>query len=196
MRRTWTGESEVIVTFDGEIEDANTQALAYAAAARASGGHDDVIVGARSVMLVFPKNGVPRVPVVEPARAPEGGRLHEIDVTYGGEDLDDVAELTGLSAGDVVRAHASAEYRVAFIGFSPGFPYLLGLPRRLHVPRLSTPRARVPAGSVAIADRYSGIYPDATPGGWRLIGRTGMKLFDAGAGASVQPGDRVHFVPR
>jgi KipI family sensor histidine kinase inhibitor len=127
-------------------------------------------------------------------------RLVEIPVCYGGEngpDLDDVAHACGLSAAQVIERHAAPEYLVAMLGFSPGFPYLLGLDAGLAVPRLATPRVRVPAGSVGIGGAQTGIYPDAGPGGWRLIGRTPQAMFDARRDppARVLPGDRVRFVP-
>jgi inhibitor of KinA len=117
-------------------------------------------------------------------------------------DLADVARLVSLPPDEVVRRHAEAHYRVRFLGFSPGFPYLAGLPRELDVPRLATPRVSVPAGSVAIAGRQAGVYPQATPGGWRLLGRTSLVLFDAARGAAdggpawFSLGDDVRFVPR
>jgi KipI family sensor histidine kinase inhibitor len=104
-----------------------------------------------------------------------------IPVVYGGEygpDLDDVAAHTGLSIDEVIARHTGADYLVACIGFSPGFPYLLGLPPELATPRLPNPRTRVPAGSVGIGGEQTGVYPQATPGGWRLIGRTPLRLFD------------------
>lgn len=122
------------------------------------------------------------------------GRMVEVPVRYGGDDgpdLEAVAAHAGLAPADVVRLHASARYHVAFVGFLPGFPYLLGLPDVLRTPRLTTPRARVPAGSVAIADRQAGIYPCDSPGGWRIIGRT-PRLLDE---QWVAPGDAVRFVP-
>lgn len=127
-------------------------------------------------------------------------RLVEIPVCYGGDhgpDLDDVANACGLSAAQVVDRHSRPEYLVAMLGFSPGFPYLLGLDPGLAVPRLATPRMRVPAGSVAIGGAQTGVYPDEGPGGWRLIGRTPRWLFDARRDppAQVLPGDRVRFVP-
>jgi KipI family sensor histidine kinase inhibitor len=127
------------------------------------------------------------------------GRTLEIPVWYGGDagpDLGDVARQAGLSADEVIRRHRSAEYVVAMLGFAPGFPYLMGLDPTIACPRLETPRVRVPAGSVAIAERQAGIYPYAMPGGWRLIGRTAMTLFDPGADppAALAPGDRVRFV--
>ncbi len=126
--------------------------------------------------------------------------LVKIPVSYGkesGPDLAEVSHLTGLSVSEVVSRHSKAEYTVAFLGFSPGFPYLLGLPRELSVPRLETPRLRVAAGSVAIAGEQAGIYPEFSPGGWRILGRTDVKLFDLQRDPSVllSPGDRVCFVP-
>jgi KipI family sensor histidine kinase inhibitor len=125
----------------------------------------------------------------------------EIPVTYGGAggpDLEHVAAACGLDVEEVCRRHAAVEYVVCFIGFLPGFPYLGLLDTSLRLPRRTTPRTRVPAGSVAIAGEYTGIYPAASPGGWHLIGRTDVTLFDAGADrpARLAPGVRVRFVPR
>jgi KipI family sensor histidine kinase inhibitor len=122
--------------------------------------------------------------------------VHTIPVRYDGEDLDDVARLTRLDVDEVIRIHSSAEYRVFVIGFVPGFAYLGPLDPRLVLPRRESPRKRVPAGSVAIAENQTGVYPSETPGGWHLIGRTDMKMFDA---SRAQPsmlavGDRVRFV--
>ncbi|HYN48853.1 MAG TPA: 5-oxoprolinase subunit PxpB [Candidatus Nanopelagicales bacterium] len=133
-------------------------------------------------------------------RAPGDGVRHEIRVSYGGADgpdLPEVASRTGLSEADVVRLHAGLDYRVLVLGFVPGFPYLGTVPERLDLPRRATPRLRVPAGSVAIAGRQSGIYPFATPGGWHLIGRTEAPMWDPRRDppALLAPGDRVRFVP-
>ncbi len=108
-----------------------------------------------------------------------------------------MAELTGLTASEVVARHASAELRVLFCGFAPGFAYLGDLPAELRVDRLATPRTRTPAGSVAIAGSMSGIYPADLPGGWRVIGRTEVTLFDPSSDhpALLEPGDRVRFEP-
>jgi len=132
--------------------------------------------------------------------AAETGREHIIPVVYGGEagpDLESVAAEVGLSPQAVIARHSGVTYRVYLIGFSPGFPYLGRTPVCLNVPRLATPRTRVPAGSVAIAGRQTGIYPAATPGGWRLLGRTGWSFFDPGRRPPTRllPGDRVRFVP-
>jgi KipI family sensor histidine kinase inhibitor len=127
------------------------------------------------------------------------GRLVEIPVRYGGEDgpdLDDVAANAGLSAGEAVARHVAAEYRVAMLGFAAGFPYLLGMDDSLSMPRLDTPRTRVAAGSVGIGGAQTGIYPRQGPGGWRIIGRTAMGLFDPvrTPPTLLSPGDRVRFI--
>ena len=127
-------------------------------------------------------------------------RTIDIPVTYGAEygpDLDDVACHTGLDPAEVIAKHSAATYLVYFLGFSPGFPYLGGLPPELATPRLSVPRKSVPAGSVAIGGSQTGIYPMESPGGWRIIGRTHLRLFDAQADvpALLRIGDSVRFVP-
>jgi KipI family sensor histidine kinase inhibitor len=141
-----------------------------------------------------------RAPATDATTAIETARVVEIPVCYGGEfgpDLDDVARACGFAAAEVVQRHAGGDYRVAMLGYSPGFPYLLGLDPALASPRLATPRLRVPAGSVGIGGRQTGIYPDAGPGGWRLIGRTPRRLFDAQRTppSVLLPGDRLRFVP-
>jgi inhibitor of KinA len=130
-------------------------------------------------------------------------RSIEIPVCYAPEfgiDLEAVAAHHGMTAADVVRLHTAGRYHVRFLGFSPGFPYLSGLPAQLATPRLPTPRTHVPAGSVAIGGAQTGVYPLATPGGWRIIGRTPLRLFDPQRSppAVLQMGDRVTFrsVPR
>jgi KipI family sensor histidine kinase inhibitor len=128
------------------------------------------------------------------------GRLLRIPVCYGGDagpDLDEVARLLGMAPNELVRRHSAATYRVAFLGFLAGYPYLTGLPHALAVPRLATPRTHVPAGSVAIAERQAGIYPVESPGGWRILGRTAQPLFDPTQTppALLRPGDRVRFYP-
>ncbi len=123
-------------------------------------------------------------------------RLVTITVRYDGPDLDDVARHTGLTVAEVTAAHEASHWEVAFCGFVPGFAYLVGGDPRLEVPRRSTPRTVVPAGAVALAGRYSGIYPRPSPGGWQLIGRTSAVLFDPHreSPALLRPGDRVRFV--
>jgi len=126
-------------------------------------------------------------------------RLVEIPVVFGGEagpDLPDVARHTGLAPERVVELFSAAEYVVFFVGFSTCFPYLGGLPSQLATPRLPAPRKHVPIGSVAIGGAQAGIYPLASPGGWRLIGRTAARLFDPGRTPPplLAMGDRVRFV--
>lgn len=127
-----------------------------------------------------------------------GTREVDIPVLYGGvagPDLDDVAAHTGLSVAQVIARHSAARYCVAMLGFAPGFPYLLGLDPALAVPRRGDPRLSVPAGSVAIGGVQTGIYPQALPGGWQLIGRTPRVLFDLAAASPslLRPGDGVRF---
>ncbi|MBD9728464.1 5-oxoprolinase subunit B family protein [Streptomyces caniscabiei] len=119
----------------------------------------------------------------------------EIPVRYDGPDLPEVAAHWGVDEAEVARVHAGAEYRVAFCGFAPGFGYLTGLPR--EVPRRATPRTSVPAGSVALAGPYTGVYPRASPGGWQLIGTTDVVLWDHTRvpAALLVPGTRVRFTP-
>lgn len=124
------------------------------------------------------------------AREPQG-RLHELGVRYDGEDLDALAAHAGLSVGEVVALHSGAVYEVAALGFQPGFAYLMGLPAALQMPRLAQPRLRVPAGSLAIGGALCGVYPAASPGGWRLIGHCEAKLFDGEP--LLRPGDRLRF---
>jgi KipI family sensor histidine kinase inhibitor len=130
----------------------------------------------------------------------QAGAVKEVPVFYGGDDGPDLAELAarqGLAPEEVVRIHSGQLYTVYMLGFSPGFPYLGVVPESIAAPRLSTPRTSVPAGSIGIAGRQTGIYPQATPGGWRLIGRTDLVLFDPQRDppAYFAPGDRVRFVP-
>jgi KipI family sensor histidine kinase inhibitor len=129
-----------------------------------------------------------------PAEAVAGDPV-EIPVRYDGEDLEEVARLTGLDVEEVVRRHTAPEYTVAFLGFSPGFPYLVGLDPALEVPRRDTPRTSIPAGSVGLAGDQTGIYPTASPGGWQLIGRTEVTLFDPERDppALLGPGSRLRF---
>lgn len=135
-----------------------------------------------------------------PVEVAEAGAEVEIPVLYGGDagpDLVSGAAALSLSVDALVQRHCAPSYQVAMLGFAPGFPYLLGLDPGLSLPRLERPRARVPAGSVGIGGEQSGIYPQAGAGGWRLIGRTPLRLFDAvrERPARLQAGDRVRFVP-
>jgi KipI family sensor histidine kinase inhibitor len=136
---------------------------------------------------------------LEEVRLPEPRQV-EIPVCYGGDygpDLDDVAAIHGMTPAQAIELHTSASYLVYFLGFAPGFAYLGEVPEALVTPRLATPRRRVPAGSVGIAGRQTGVYPFATPGGWRLLGRTPMAMFrtDRDGLSLLSIGDRVRFVP-
>jgi KipI family sensor histidine kinase inhibitor len=159
----------------------------------------EVVPGARTLLLDgVDAEAVRQVlaglgpPGPDPARA--DSPVVEIPVTYDGADLAEVARLWGVTEAEVVARHTATEFRVAFCGFAPGFPYLEGLD--VQVPRRATPRTSVPAGSVGLAGRYCGIYPGASPGGWQLLGRTGAQLFDVDRDppALLPPGTRVRFV--
>jgi KipI family sensor histidine kinase inhibitor len=161
----------------------------------------DLVPGARTVLL----DGVADVDAAREYLAgwvPAGGSadrvgpLVELPTTYDGADLDDVARRWGMTRAEAVATHSGAELMVAFVGFAPGFAYCTGLPPELSVPRLDRPRARVPAGAVGLAGEYTGVYPSASPGGWRLVGRTEARLWDADRDepALLTPGARVRFV--
>ena len=188
--------------------NARVRALDRALAERPFDGFVEAVPTLRSLLVVYDKQRVRPAAGADlladrlsSAAAPlVPGRLHEVNTLYGGDagpDLEALARERGLSGRDLVRLHASGEYTAFMIGFKPGFAYLGLLPDPLDGPRLPTPRVRVPAGSVGVAGRQTGIYPVSSPGGWRLIGRTTLRLFDPAreAPALIQPGDRVRFVP-
>lgn len=132
-----------------------------------------------------------------PPRPPRSVETIELATAYDGDDLAEVARLTGLTEHEVVAAHTDQTWTVAFCGFSPGFGYLAGENDRLRVPRRSSPRSRVLAGSVGLADAWSGVYPGPAPGGWQIIGHTDAVLWDPEQDppAVLAPGTRVRFVP-
>jgi len=159
----------------------------------------DLVAGATTILI----DGCPDRPRLERALAAwaprsgagsAGGSLVQIPIEYDGEDLQFVADHLGWTVDELINRHRSTEFRVAFCGFAPGFAYMTGL--GVTVPRLATPRPRVPAGAVGLADAYCGAYPTASPGGWRLIGRTDAVLFDSTSAtpALLTPGTRVRFV--
>ncbi len=167
---------------------------------------EDVVPGARSVLLVArPGVDVARLkesvtPVVDVRDAP-AARLStpgsvEVPVTYDGPDLPEVGRLTGLEEDEVVAAHTGTAWRVAFGGFAPGFAYLVGGDPRLQVPRRDRPRTKVPAGAVGLAAEFSGVYPRESPGGWQLIGRTEVAMWDVDRDppALLHAGATVRFV--
>ncbi|ROT28243.1 allophanate hydrolase subunit 1 [Micromonospora sp. HM5-17] len=160
---------------------------------------DDVVPGEVTVLIDGPADpaGLARRLAAwrpESVRPPDGP-LVEVPVRYDGADLAEVARLWRVSEEEVGRIHSAPEYRVAFCGFAPGFGYLTGLPERYHLPRRPVPRTRVPAGSVAVAGGYAGIYPRESPGGWHLLGATDLVLFDPDRDpvALLTPGTRVRF---
>ncbi|MGN9763967.1 5-oxoprolinase subunit B family protein [Micromonospora sp. SD12] len=157
-------------------------------------GVPDPATTAARIAAWQPRPGPPEAP--GPTTAAAGDGPVEVPVTYDGEDLPLVAGHWGVDVPGVVDRLRRTPFRVAFCGFAPGFAYLTGLPAELAVPRLPTPRPRVPAGAVALAGPYAGIYPAASPGGWLLVGRTGMELFDVHADppARLTPGTRVRLV--
>lgn len=175
-------------------------ALAEAAPA----GVADVVPAAETVLVVAEDGAdVAALRVALAAVRPPAGRavadagaVLEVPVAYDGPDLEEVARLTGLAADAVVRAHTAATWRVAFGGFVPGFGYLVGGDPRLRVPRRDVPRTVVPTGAVALAGPYTGVYPRESPGGWQLIGRTDLALWDPDRDppALLRPGTRVRFV--
>src|SRR5580658_2193373 len=180
--------------------------LAAAIAEASLPGVCDIVPGARTVLVISsPGESLPPAELAAriaalpvPARADAATGAVEIPVVYDGPDLAEVAALTGLSVQEVIAAHAGGSYTVGWIGFSPGFGYLTGLDQRLAgVPRLTTPRLAVPAGSVAIAAGLTAVYPSASAGGWQLIGRTGVRLWDEGRdpAALLSPGRQVRFRP-
>ncbi|WP_329208592.1 allophanate hydrolase subunit 1 [Streptomyces sp. NBC_00683] len=161
----------------------------------------EIVPGARTVLLdgVEDRSLADQLPAWEiPPLHRGAGEVVEIPVVYDGPDLGDVAEAWGVAVDDVPLIHAGTEFRVAFCGFAPGFGYLTGLPEHLHVPRRATPRTRVPAGALALAGPYTGVYPRPSPGGWQIVGRMPEPgaLWDPARepAALLGPGVRVRFV--
>ncbi|MCW5850999.1 MAG: 5-oxoprolinase subunit PxpB [Anaerolineae bacterium] len=206
------GDTALLVEFgEGDILAANRRVLALhrALADQRPVGLLDLIPAYRTLLIVFdPLHWLPATALDDVRRwashvdegGPLAGQLVEIPVRYGGEegpDLANVARHTGLSQAEVVARHAAVEYLVLFIGFMPGFPYLWGLDPSLTTPRLATPRRQVPAGSVGIGGDQTGVYPTASPGGWRLIGRTTQTLYNPAVDPPtlLRAGDRVRFLP-
>jgi UPF0271 protein len=175
-------------------------ARAILAALRAQPGVVDAVVTEHHALVAFEPGTAPpplrdAIAAALAAPAPAPPRTHVVAVRYGGPDLDEVARAARMAPADVVALHAGAEYEAVTIGFLPGFAYLRGLDPRLVLPRRASPRARVPALSVAVAGPYTGVYPFTSPGGWNLIGTAlGFTPFDAQTGAAIGLGDRVRFV--
>lgn len=206
------GDACLVVRFGTGVDAVTSRAVAAATAALTAAalpGVVDIAATFNTVAVVFdPYRADPRdlsgailaglQNLKSSASTP--GTIVEIPVAYGGDDGPDLAAVaahTGLDSEAVVRLHTTTDHVVGMIGFAPGFPYLLGLPAALEVPRRATPRTSVPAGSVAIAEHQTGIYPRSSPGGWHVIGRTPRAMFDPRRDppALLRAGDRVRFVP-
>ena len=210
-RIRFVGDAAVTLEFEPRI-DPGVNARVVAASARVlagrHGGVRDVVPSYHAVTVYFDPLGTDadrvRTALEEAASAPPSGadasREVVIPVRYGGAagpDLEEVAAFAGCPADEVVRRHAATVYRVYMVGYLRGFAYLGAVDPRIAMPRRSTPRLAVPAGSVGIAGGQTGVYPTAAPGGWRLIGRTSVRMFDAERDPPglVGPGDRVRFEP-
>lgn len=212
MKIFQVGDSAFCVEFGPQIDpETNQLTLRFAASLDAKKGARDIeIVPAySSVTVYFNPLTIHRLSLIEwlegmgesrTGPMEVGGRLHRIPVAYGGDcgpDLLGVARLNHLSPEKVVQIHAEQEFRVFMLGFMPGFPYCGIVPEKIRAPRLSSPRTRVPAGSVGIAGAQTGIYPLESPGGWRLIGRTPENLFNPSLSSDkmflFKPGDRIQF---
>jgi KipI family sensor histidine kinase inhibitor len=198
------GDAALLAELGTRLDTAlNTRAIALANALKKRRDVRQAVAGYASVTVHFDPDqtthealaaAIKRLASKRPPMA-EPGRLHRIPVVYDGPDIEAVAAKLGLTPANVAEIHARPIYRVFLVGFVPGWAYLGPLPQELELPRRHVPRTRVPAGSVAIAGRQSGIYPLPTPGGWHLIGRTSVKLFlpDADPPCLFRAGDRVKF---
>lgn len=198
MKLHHVGEAALLV----ETSDAaQAQALRRAVLDLAIPGLYELVPGQSSLLIaadpfvVDMDSLAARLAALRVEAEPPRSREHEFLTDYCGEDLALVAKLSRLDPAEVVRRHTAVAYEVAFLGFAPGFAYLTGLDVALRLPRRAEPRTRVPAGSVAIADGFTGIYPQASPGGWHILGHAAVRLFDASRAepALLAPGDRVRF---
>ena len=200
MRVLPSGSTSLLV----ELDDLDQVLALYAALADdPPPGVVDIVPAARTVLLVTDPAQTTLAAVEGALRttSPRGEvrqelAVVEVPVTYDGEDLAEVGSLLGCDAAEVVRRHTGAEWVVAFCGFAPGFGYLTATDGEWDVPRRDSPRTRVPAGSVALAGEFSGVYPRESPGGWQLVGRTDLVVFDLARDpvALLRPGVRVRFV--
>ena len=198
------GDAALLAELGTRLDTAlNTRAIALATALKKRRDVRQAIAGYASVTVHFDPDliahdalaaAIKRLASKRPPMA-EPGRLHRIPVVYDGPDMESVAAVLGLDVAKIVEIHTRPIYRVFLVGFVPGWGYLGPLPAELELPRRHVPRTKVPAGSVAIAGRQTGIYPLATPGGWHLIGRTSVKLFlpDSDPPCLFRAGDRVKF---
>lgn len=208
MRIGAFGDSAVLVELEQRFDEGVVSRARAIADAWEAEGSGDAIPAYASVLLRFdplvlrPQDAAIRARLISEApqesAAAGPGRLVEVPTRYDGPDLAEVAALSGLTPGELIELHAGREYTAFFLGFTPGLAYCGMLDPRIRAPRLASPRSRVPAGSVAIADGQTTVYPLDSPGGWRLIGRTELRLFDPDRDPPVlvAAGDRLRFVPR
>lgn len=210
---TPVGDSGVLAVCGSEIsEQVNAQVMALDAAVQAAqlpGVVETVPTYAALLVTLDPlqTDADTLIPALRrlwdalpPVSSTAAGRLVEVPVCYGGDygpDLAFVAQHAGLTEQQVIDIHCGRDYRIFMLGFLPGFPYLGGMDERIVCPRLQTPRTKIPAGAVGIGGKQTGIYPLASPGGWQLIGRTPLRLFDPAGGGKLPyaAGDRIRFVP-
>ena len=206
------GDHAVLVDWetDGFSEDVNDRVHSLAGKLRESQKYIEVVPGYDSLVCVFDlatrsiestKRHIEDLLARSNLGDSHTGQLIDIPVHYGGEngpDMDRICASAKLSADEVIALHSQREYRVCMMGFIPGFTFLSPAPKKLHHPRLATPRAKVPAGSIGIANWQTGIYGLESPGGWQIIGRTPLSIFDAKREAPflLNAGDRVRFIPQ
>lgn len=202
------GDGALLLELEQRVDDAIVEHARALADAWEALGLGEAIPAYASVVLRFDPARTPRTAALaaaeqlvrdpRPSATVPVGRLVSIPTVYDGPDLTTAAERSGISEGELVDRHAARDYRAYFLGFMPGLAYCGPLDPRIDVPRLEIPRQRVPAGSVAIAGGQTVVYPFDSPGGWSLIGRTDVTLFDAQRDppALIRAGDRVRFVPR
>ena len=206
------GDSAMTVEFSGEMNESTNRQIRFVAAAleqKCVRGilecvptfcsltvyFDPLVISARRVQKT-----VSRIMAGYREDAGEARRIFVIPVCYEGEyapDMEDVCKLTGLTREEVISIHAGTDYLIYMLGFLPGFPYLGGMDKRIEAPRLDSPRTAIPVGAVGIGGKQTGIYPLASPGGWRLIGRTPVKVYDPEREAPIvyRAGDYIRFCP-
>lgn len=209
---TWASDRALLVTIDHADSDethALVRASEQAIMLRGPTGIQDIVAAYASLLVLWPSPEIDHAEVERSVRAcVEHAGENPPSLTHSvtlpccyddafAPDLGEVASLHAMTREEVIRPHSSATYTVRFLGFSPGFPYMAGLPECLHTPRLLSPRTRVPAGSIAIAGSQAGIYPQSTPGGWRILGRTPALIFDPAhtPHTTLAMGTRIRFRP-